>query len=337
MLGVGRRICVCAVLFFASSALAEDFVLMKNGDRITGEVKKIWDEEVYINPPYGDEYAIELEYVAHVHTDEKFEVSMRHGRRTESVIGWLDLNEDGQAAVITDSGRTVPLAQVDNMLEIEEFFDWKILSDISANVAKGNTNTSSTRVYTLGELKLGEHRHRLELTRDEQRTDGEFTKDQSDVFYQDTWTFTDEWFVRGSINWTRDPIRDLDSRTRVFLGPGYHFWDDSKRTLNLSIGPTYFSEKIGLEQDDSLAVQSTLRYDQKFLRDDLFIFWQSDVTEIVKGRDNRIVESTLGLRYDITGDIYLTMQVDYNRESNPATDRQKEDVTFLFGAGIKLD
>ena len=61
----------------SSAALARDYVIMKNGDRITGEVEKIWNEEVFIEPKYGDTYAIELEYVAYIHTEEEFEVEIR--------------------------------------------------------------------------------------------------------------------------------------------------------------------------------------------------------------------------------------------------------------------
>ena len=151
------------------------------------------------------------------------------------------------------------------------------------------------------------------------------------------WTFHEDWFVRGSINWTRDPIRNLLSRTRLFLGPGYHFWDDSKRTLNLSLGPTYLSEDLGMGPEGSLAIQSTLNYEQRFFHDDLAVFWLSDITKFVKGRDNRITESSLGFRYDITDDIYVTLQVDYTREENPPSLTEKEDFTYLVGAGIKLD
>ena len=241
-------------------------------------------------------------------------------------------------SVIVEEGvRVYPLADVDNMLEIEEFFDWEVRSDISVNIASGNTETNNGRIYAMGTVKLGEHRHKLELTRDGAKADGEVTKDQSNVYYEDLWTFDDDWFMRGSITWTRDPIRDLDSRSQFYVGPGYHFWDDSKRTLNLSLGPNYLVEKIGLQNEQSISIQTVFRYEQRFLNDDLVLFQQTDVQRVVKGRENKIVNTSTGLRWELPRDVYMNLQLDYDYESNPAEGQQNEDVTYLIGVGIELD
>ncbi len=339
MFSVPRLFFILALLQWPVAALAAtDFVIMKNGDRITGEVEKIWNEEVFIEPEYGDTYAIELEYVAYIHTDEEFEVEFLRGRRTETVLGRLDLGDDGQPVVIVDDGAaTYPLRDVDNMLEVEDFFDWEVRSDISVNVASGNTNTTSGRFYAMGTIKLGEHKHKLELTRDGASTEGDVTKDQSEVYYEDLWTFRDDWFMRGSVTWTQDPIRDLDSRSEFYLGPGFHFWDDSKRTLNISVGPNLLVENIGGDEDESVSVQTVFRYEQYFLDDDLVLFQETDVQRVVSGRENKILNTSTGFRWELPRDIYMNIQVDFDYESNPADGRQKEDVTYLVGVGMELD
>lgn len=338
MKSVGQLFGVLVIALFTNSALASDYVIMKNGDRITGEVEKIWNEEVFIEPEYGDTYAIELEYVAHIHTDEAFEVEFVRGRRTEMVLGRLALGEDGKPVVIAEhGGRTYPLREVDNMLEVEEFFDWELRSDISVNVASGNTDNNNGRFYAMGAMKLGEHNHKLELTRDGAKSDGEVSKDQTDVYYEDLWTFRDDWFVRGSITWTRDPIRDLQSRSQYYIGPGWHFWDDSKRTLNISLGPNFLVEDIGEEQEDSISVQTVFRYEQRFLDDDLVLFQQTDLQRVVSGRENKILNTSTGFRWELPRDVYVNIQVDYDYESNPAEGRLKDDLTYLVGVGIELD
>lgn len=339
MLTAPRLLTLLTLLFISAASLgADDYVIMKNGDRITGEVEKIWNEEVYIEPEYGDTYAIEIEHVAYIHTEDEYEVEFLRGRRTETVLGRLGVGEDGKPVVIVDDGaRYYPLREVDNMLEVEDFYDWEVRSDISVNVASGNTNTNSGRFYAMGTLKLGEHRHKLELTRDGAQADGETTKDQSNVYYEDVWTFRDDWFMRGSLTWTKDPIRDLDSRSQFYVGPGLHFWDDSKRTLNISLGPNFLRESIGGEEDDSVAIQTVFRYEQHFLDDDLVLFQQTDWQRVVSGRENKILNTSTGLRWELPRDVYVNLQVDFDYESNPADGRQKEDVTYLVGVGIELD
>lgn len=315
-----------------------DVVVMKNGDRLTGEIEKIWNGEVFIEPEYGDTYAIEMEYVAHIHTDEPFEVEFRRGRKTETVLGRLKQDAQGRGVVkVEDSDTTYPLAQIDNMLELEDFFDWALRSDISVNVSTGNTDTGTARVFIRGDMKLGEHRHMLEFTRDGSKADGEVTKNQTLVTYQDMWTFHPDWFVRGSVSWTRDPVRDLDSRSQFFLGPGYHVYDDSKRTLNVSLGPNLLVEEISGEHDESVSVLGSLRYEQRFFDDDLVLFQQTDYQAVVEGRKNRILNTKTGMRLDLPKDMYVNLEIDYDYESDPAEGRQQEDVTYLVGFGIDLD
>lgn len=321
-----------------SHAHATDFVMMKNGDRITGEIKQIWNGEVFIEPEYGDTYPIDIDYVAYVHTDEDFEVEFVEGRRSRTVTGRLGLDDLGRPSVIVSDGvETYPLAKIDNMQEIEDFFEWELSSDISVNVSTGNSDTQSSRFNVVGKIKLGEHRHRLEYTRDQASAEGDTTKDQTVVAYEDVWTFREDWFIRGAVNWSRDPIRDLASRSQIFLGPGFHFWDDSKRTLNLSIGPNYLSEDIGGENKQSVAAQLVFRYEHHFLDDDLVVFQETDYQSIVSGRKNKILNTSTGVRWDVLEDVYIKMQVDFDYETNPASARQKEDVTYLVGVGLELD
>lgn len=321
-----------------TTAVAQDVVVMKNGDRISGEVKQIWNEEVFIEPEYGDEYAIEMEYVAYVETAEPFEVDIRIGRRIESINGRLGQTEDGKAAVLDDSGEPVyPLAMIDNIQEIEDFFDWGVRTDFSVNVSEGNTETSSSRLNISAEMTVGEHHHELVLTRDEQRVNNELEKDQNQIGYRDTWTYTDKWFIRAGASWTRDPIRDLDQRTRIFLGPGYHIFDDSKRRLNVSAGPEYFNETIAGVTDRSTGLKVMLDYQQLFMKDDLVIYYSTDYTRVYQGRENKIFEIDAGFRFDVTDDIYMSLSGTYDYETNPAEGQRNEDITYLIGVGIELD
>jgi putative salt-induced outer membrane protein YdiY len=335
---IPKRFCLFACLLIAPGAGADEFVLLKNGDRITGDVKQIWNEEVFIEPEYGDEYAIDLDYVAYVQSDEALEVEVLRGGHIVKVIGRLGQTESGEAGVIDESGQMIyPLSQVDNMQEIDDYFDWELRSDVSINVSEGNTDASSSRLGVYLDVTLGDHHHELAVTRDEQRTDDELTKDQTQVVYRDSWTFSDHWFLRGAIEWLRDPIRQLDYRTQAFGGLGYHFYDDSKRRLNLSAGPAWVAEKIGGETDQSRAMVVALNYEQKFLGDDLVVFQTTRYTDIYDGRENELFDLAAGFRYEITDDIYASLQATYGYESNPAADQEKVDFTYLMGLGIELD
>ena len=66
-------------LTFLCSALSAraDIVTLSNGDRITGEIKRVWDGELFIETEYADEFAIDLDAVAQIESDRDFEIEFR--------------------------------------------------------------------------------------------------------------------------------------------------------------------------------------------------------------------------------------------------------------------
>ena len=65
------------VLFLcAPMPLLADIVHLKNGDRITGEIKEIWDDNITIEPEYSDKFDVEFEHIAHVESDKAMEVGV---------------------------------------------------------------------------------------------------------------------------------------------------------------------------------------------------------------------------------------------------------------------
>jgi len=48
------------VSFFSTNSVAyADLLVLKNGDRITGEIKALWDAEITIEPSYADEFNVD--------------------------------------------------------------------------------------------------------------------------------------------------------------------------------------------------------------------------------------------------------------------------------------
>ncbi len=86
-----------------------------------------------------------------------------------------------------------------------------------------------------------------------------------------------------------------------------------------------------------MAAQLVFRYEQHFLDDDLVVFQETDYQTIVSGRKNKILTTSTGIKWDVLEDVYVKIQVDFDYETEPASDRKKEDVTYLVGVGLELD
>ena len=81
-----------------------DVLYMKNGDRITGSIKRVWDGELFIESDYADEFAVSMDAVARIETDGIFEIELLDDRE---IAGRLATGESGTTVLITET-RTVP-------------------------------------------------------------------------------------------------------------------------------------------------------------------------------------------------------------------------------------
>ena len=64
----------------ASHAANAGLLVMKNGDRITGEIKRIWDAEVTIEPEYSDEFQVDVSAIDHVESSRNLQIELNDGQ-----------------------------------------------------------------------------------------------------------------------------------------------------------------------------------------------------------------------------------------------------------------
>src|SRR5210317_1580774 len=98
---------------------AQDVLVLKNGDRITGEISRIWDNEVTIEPEYSDEFQVDLPLVERIESDRDFEVEMPDG--SDVVTKMQGMDDDGnQLLVIDGESIGVPIGELREVDEPED-------------------------------------------------------------------------------------------------------------------------------------------------------------------------------------------------------------------------
>ena len=331
-----QSITLITVLFLVPAAVNADVLHLKNGDRITGTIKRIWDDEVMIEPEYSDEFAVDLPLVDRIESDRDFEIQMPDG--TDVVGRMQGVDADGNQVIEID-GETVSVA-LSALREVEEpddFYDWELLVDYSLAVNNGNTDSLNSRLAGEAMFKHGDHRHLGKVTQNTEELDGATTKDQSLIAYTYNFMFNDPWFFAANAQLERDPIRDLQHRITASAGIGRDIWNDPDRFLNVQLGAGFTEEEIGLETDTSTVAAWLLRFRYDLLSDDLVLFHDHSIVETVEGRDNTVIKTTTGFRYEISDLLYLNIALDWDHESQPAGTAEKTDTTFSIGAGLEFD
>ena len=114
------RLAVVASLATAGPALS-DVVVMKNGDRLTGTVSRIWGNDLAIEPDYADEFKIDVDKVASVESTRDYDLTLDDGRKVTAQLtgaaagGLQNVVYDGQThtVAVTDLRQVEEVKKVD--------------------------------------------------------------------------------------------------------------------------------------------------------------------------------------------------------------------------------
>ena len=314
---------------------AADVVVMQNGDRITGEINRIWGNDLSVEPDYADEYVIELDKVAYLESDREFDLTLDDGRTvTARLAGRAD---DGTQTVVYDGEtRQVAVTDLEQLEEIDTALDWDSHIDWSSSVTTGNTDSSIARVSADTTIEVGDHRHIATLLIADEEVAGTKTKNQDFYTYTYNWLFTDKWFLGAGASYESDPIKQLDHRTTFGTGIGRDLWDFHDRTMSFELGLGRVDESLAESSEQSTIAYWKFRFVYEFAGPDLEVYHNHQINSYLSGRDNLFAKSSTGVRYEITDLFYLTMSlnVDYERDPPPGT--QTKDATWAVGAGFEF-
>jgi putative salt-induced outer membrane protein YdiY len=325
---------IIVTLYFGQLAQA-DVLILNNGDQITGDIKRIWNSKISIEPEYSDEFKVDMSAVNHIKSNRDFEIELNDG--TSMVANLVGVGSDGNQIVrTTNDSISVPLAQFSELNEPGKDFIWKNNIDFSAALNKGNTDSSNTKLRTDIIVKLSNHRHIGEVAFFREKLVNVLSKDQDLFKYSYNWFFRDLWFFSTQLSFERDPIIALNRRVILSTGLGSDIWATSRRTLSMQVGAGVQIEEIGLSSRESAVLTWSLRYRQDFFSDDIELYHNHSVTSNLSGRTNTSYKTTTGLRHHISDLFYVNLVVDFDYETNPVDVAENEDIALLvgFGAGF---
>ena len=314
-----------------------DQLILKNGDIITGDIQRIWDNEIIIEPEYDDDtvITISLALVDFIESERKFKLTFFDEREVEALLSGSGI-DDKQIVEIGEVVTTMDLSEIFELDEIDDYLDWKSHLDINAAINRGNTDSTNVKLFADTFLKLGDHRHLASLTFDREEQNGISTKEQDLFTYNYNWLYAGQWFVGVKTSFEQDPIRNLEGRYIMGLTLGNDLWNRPRLFLNAQAGVGYLLEKdtFGDTNESSVALWA-LKYRQNFFSKDFELYHDDSATIYLSGRSNSIIKTLTGLRYKITDLLYLNTSLGYDFETNPAEGAENYDLAFLFGFGLE--
>lgn len=334
------RVFFLIILLMSTSAHA-DVLLMKNGDRITGDITQIWDGKVTIEPAYSDDFNVDLSDVVSIETEEEFDLELYD--KEEGVYKFTGIDRTGNALLLSETDElVVPYSEIKRVEEIQGGIDWKSRGDFSSSISSGNTNSASNSLNGSLQFNIDNQRALLELSSVRSKVEEETVRNSDRWNLSYNYLFKEFWFLAVNGNYEQDEIALVNNRYALNPALGYDIWDDPFRTFNIQLGAGYQSEIVAGEKNTGVVVDWRLRFSYDFLGGDLEFYHNHQLVQIQDDNEvrnnNLVLNSTTGIRYDIVDDIYLNLEFKYDFESEPASEEIKgENLLFLVGVGIELD
>lgn len=147
---------VLSSVIFAFSMLAEDVIVLTNGDQLKGEIKKLSKEVIIVSTDYSDEdFKIKWEKVVRIDSDRTFMVEKFSGDRLAGSI--KPVADDKPEATI--SGDRVPFTDIAFVRPFEQTF-WSRMDagfDLGYSMTKANSVkqlSGNTNIAYTGERQL---------------------------------------------------------------------------------------------------------------------------------------------------------------------------------------
>ena len=333
---------VLTVVLTASAKNVDDVVVLKNGDRLTGEIKGLQSGELRFKSDYMAE-AVRLDWsrIERLESKSTFMILLVDGKLVTDVIRLLPSHSDEVANfVIGNSGITVHQLDVIRITPADRHF-WKRLEgsiDFGFSFTSGNdqyqTNLAATSTY-----RTGDHSFTASI-------DSSFSgQTEGDSLRRNQFSFdyrkqlSRRWYVGGLFDLLHSDQQSLDLRTTVGALAGRNVVQTENTRLSLFAGIAgtreHYSESIGRPRTTNAdaitgADFATFRFNRTDIRSRFSLF----PSLTTPGRMR--LQATSDLRIKIVKDLWWGFHVYENFDSKPPVRADQNDLGVSTSLGWKF-
>jgi len=328
-------ICLAVAAIFLPGIALADQLVMKNGDVITGDVKKVENNKVFIKPAYAGEFSVDLAEVVSIEAEKVYEVELEDG--SEVNAQFAGVNDDGQQTLVVDDAE-INVGVTDLAMAALPKAYYERVSHVDFNMTwnDGNTNNKSNLLFADTRVRLGDHRHLAELTLARDETNDVSTKKQDLFRYSYNWLFNEPWYMGATASYERDPIKDLSYRYGAGILIGRDIFKDSSKFLTFSVGMGYTEQKLGGDKDGGANALWNLVYEQDLRDGALTFFHNQNFSYQFFGENDLILKTNTGFRFDILSNLYASLAFRWDYETEPAPGTKDYDTTLAVGIGAEF-
>lgn len=335
-MSITKAIAWCGVLTALAAGVANaDEVMLRNGDRITGEVVRLEGGKLLIKTSYAGNLRIDWSQIATLSTDQPVYISLDDASRVKAVFGQSDTG----ATTLTggdwlDTG-PMALERIKGMTRKPEP-PVKVTGRINVGVSATSGNTDTQKIHADAETIARSVKNRFTLGGAINRTEDQKIETESNwiAYLKYDHFISKKWYAYSNADMENDKFKDISLRTTLGVGTGYQFYETPQTNLSLEGGVNYVNTDYELGMDDSYpAGRWGLKFDHFLFGSKTQFFHQQEGFSALDDSGNLFVRSQTGLRWPVVERLAATAQYNVDWDGNAAQGRSSTDRTVLFTLG----
>lgn len=312
-------------------------VVLRNGDRLSGNIIVLDGANLLLSTTYGGDITIRKDQIQTL--ESKQAVLVKQVGQSAGAVESIQAGTSG-AVRLTNGGASalVNLDDIDRIMKPKPILTnatWKGNVDLALDLKRAETDTNNINIDVKTTLLSGQWRHSA--------TAQYAREDDNEVTGTDNWNaeyildrfLTENWFWEGGLSYKKDQIEDLRTRRQFGMGPGYRFWDDQLGRFSI-VGLLNNTRYEYADGGGDSFYSTSLRWDyNRFLVGRKFeIFASGELARPLNDVADYAFDSEVGLRYKVTEWASLNLKYEHEVIAGAPGGNDLDSARYTTGFGV---
>ncbi|GIU33589.1 DUF481 domain-containing protein [Shewanella hafniensis] len=320
---------IAMLLVGLSGQSLADTVLLRNGDRITGEIKNFDEEHLIIKPNYSPKITIERSAI------KSFETTQNHYWSINRTLHDVSIQYSDLDGFVLVNNRQTPISDL-VFSDRKSDSEWRYSGSVEAAIDVTSNTKKTQKLHAKGDITAEtlQWRHNLK-TEVRYETEEKTTKRNTlEAHYSLDYLISEHWLLRQEDYFQEDRLDFPVRNYYAALGPGYRFWGIGRDKLDFVVTYNHFWLDSQIFTYQLNAWATTINYKQYWFDGVLETYADLQIAFPDTPTIDYISDSTIGLKYLLTQEIYLSFKYDINETQTPW--HTTRDIKYNLGLGINF-
>lgn len=309
--------------------------MLRNGDRVSGEIVRLERGRLLVRTPYAGEVRIDWREVGTLSTDQPIYVTVDEVNRVQATFG----QSDAGSATLTggdwlESG-PLPLNRITAMTREPEP-PVKVTGRINVGASATSGNTDTEKLHADAEVIARSVKNRFTIGGAVNKAEDSGVETESNwiAYLKYDHFISRKWYAYSNADMESDDFKDIKLRTTLGIGAGYQFLETPATNVSVEGGVNYVNTDFEVAADESYpAGRLASKLDHYLFGSKTQFFHRNEGFFALDDSENVFVRTQTGLRWPVIERLAATAQYNVDWDANPAPGRSRTDRTILFTLG----